>query len=107
MFARGAYDTRVTPAAMAGWIDAWTGPATAGLERLRWCLHRPARRIQRAWRAHRQRRREAAARVIQLAVLHALHRPGGRMFLRSHADFEARTEPRDDCAEAVAAKMRA
>jgi hypothetical protein len=90
MLARGAYDTRVTPVVMVGWIDGVRlGPARADLERLRWRLQRPARKIQRAWRAHRQRRREAAARVIERAVLHALHRPGGRMFLRSHAHFEA------------------
>jgi len=38
-------------------------------------ITRPARVIQRAWRAHVARRREAAARVITRAALHFLYRP--------------------------------
>ena len=41
-------------------------------------LLRPVRLIQRAWRAHAARRRQAAARVITRAALHFLYRPGGR-----------------------------
>jgi hypothetical protein len=40
-------------------------------------LLRPVRVIQRAWRAHAARRREAAARVITRAALHFLYRPKG------------------------------
>ncbi|NCB27798.1 MAG: hypothetical protein EOM62_20450 [Bacteroidia bacterium] len=40
-------------------------------------LMRPVRVIQRAWRAHAERRREAAARVITRAALHFLYRPKG------------------------------
>jgi len=40
-------------------------------------LTRPVRVIQRAWRAHAAKRREAAARVITRAALHFLYRPNG------------------------------
>ena len=41
---------------------------------------RPVRVIQRAWRAHAARRRQAAARVITRAALNFLYRPNGRMY---------------------------
>lgn len=40
-------------------------------------LMRPVRVIQRAWRAHYEMRRKAAARVISDAALHFLYRPKG------------------------------
>jgi len=40
-------------------------------------LVRPVRVIQRAWRAHAARRREAAARIITRAAIHFLYRPKG------------------------------
>ena len=56
-------------------------PTTARVlvERLSWELERPARTIQRAWRAwaaRRVRRRKRAVSVIEDAVLEALYRPG-------------------------------
>ena len=41
-------------------------------------LLRPIRLIQRAWRAHAARCRQAAARVITRAALHFLYRPRGK-----------------------------
>lgn len=46
-----------------------------------------ARIIQRAWRAHAERRRRAAVQVIENAVIEFLYRPGGPMYRRVEVEW--------------------
>jgi hypothetical protein len=75
-------------------VGAWPVPWAEQLHELRelrWRLERPARVVQRAWRAHRAWqavRMRAAVAVIEAAALHALYRPGGWRADRIKARFD-------------------
>jgi hypothetical protein len=81
---------------LLGWEDAgvvitshFVREARRALAHLRWRLERPARVVQRAWRAHRRRRRGRAVAIIERAALHALYRPGGWRARALEASFSA------------------
>jgi hypothetical protein len=77
-------------------LGARLRPLADALRAERWRLERPARVIQRAWRAARRRldeRRRAAALVIEAAWLHACYVPGGPGWRRARRRFSRISPP--------------